>query len=123
MKRTFRICRYRESEMKFLGLIFVASMLSAQWLSYPTAGVPKLSNGQPNLTAPTPRTPDGRPDFSGLWDPDITNFTTSPVAGAAQLPPEFNNIGARLKDGLPYRPEARAIWNARQVDNRTESAD
>ena len=39
----------------------------AQWLSYPTAGVPKLANGQPNLSAPTPRAADGKPDLSGLW--------------------------------------------------------
>jgi hypothetical protein len=27
----------------------------AQWLSYPTPGVPRLSNGKPNLAAPAPR--------------------------------------------------------------------
>src|SRR5262245_28360593 len=109
--------------MRLLGIVFVISALPAQWLNYPTAGVPKLPNGQPNLAAPAPRTPDGKPDLSGLWDPDIANFTTSPVAGAAQLPPEFTNIAARLKGGLPYRPEARAIYDARQVDNRKDSPD
>ena len=39
----------------------------AQWLKYPTAGVPRTRDGKPSLTAPTPRTRDGKPDFSGMW--------------------------------------------------------
>jgi len=34
---------------------------SSQWLNYPTAHVPRLRNGYPNLSAPTPRTKDGKP--------------------------------------------------------------
>jgi hypothetical protein len=33
--------------------------LQAQWLRYPTAGVPRLPNGQPDLSAPAPKTGDG----------------------------------------------------------------
>ena len=29
----------------------------AQWLNYPTPGIPRLPNGAPNLKAPAPRTP------------------------------------------------------------------
>ena len=39
----------------------------AQWLNYPTPGIPRLADGKPDLKAPAPRTPDGKPDFSGMW--------------------------------------------------------
>ena len=32
----------------------------AQWLDYPTPGIPRLPNGQPNLEAPAPKTEIGR---------------------------------------------------------------
>jgi len=44
-----------------------AGPASAQWLKVPTAGIPRDANGKPNLAAPAPQAPDGRPDLSGLW--------------------------------------------------------
>ncbi len=48
-------------------LLVFASAVSAQWLDYPTPGIPRLANGKPNLAAPVPRTADGKPDLSGVW--------------------------------------------------------
>ena len=39
----------------------------AQWISYPTPGIPRTADGKANLSAPAPRTGDGKPDLSGLW--------------------------------------------------------
>ena len=44
----------------------------AQWVNYPAAGIPRTSDGKPDLSGPTPRTRDGRPDFSGIWTTNAT---------------------------------------------------
>jgi hypothetical protein len=44
-----------------------ASTVLGQWLSYPTPGLPRTTDGKPNLSAPAPKTSDGKPDFSGVW--------------------------------------------------------
>jgi hypothetical protein len=51
----------------FAVLLLTFVPLSAQWLHYPTPGIPRTPDGKPNLTAPAPRTPDGKPDLSGIW--------------------------------------------------------
>jgi hypothetical protein len=47
--------------------LVAGSTAEAQWLTQPTAGIPRTTDGKPNLSAQAPRTPDGKPDLSGLW--------------------------------------------------------
>jgi len=74
--------------------------LQAQWLRYPTAGVPRLPNGQPNLSAPAPMTADGTSDLSGVWLATAETGTGVSFTGAPLLP-LFRDIGARLKGACP----------------------
>src|ERR1700680_1165442 len=47
----------------------LAGPLGAQWVNYPTPGLPRTHDGKPDLSAPAPKTPDGKPDLSGVWEP------------------------------------------------------
>ncbi len=51
----------------------------AQWMHYPTPGIPRTRDGKPNLAAPAPRA-NGKPDLSGLWQVEAT-----PIAEMTRL--------------------------------------
>jgi hypothetical protein len=95
-------------------LAIIPSALFAQWLDYPTAGVPRTPDGKPNLAAPTPKTADGKPDISGMWG----WVNIGPQCGAhcndTQISREFINIAASLKDPVPYQQ-----WAADLVKKRS----
>ena len=50
-------------------LVVLCTVTQAQWLDYKTSDVPRLPDGEPNLSAPVPHLPDGKPDLSGIWQP------------------------------------------------------
>jgi len=49
-------------------LLLLSITAHTQWQNYPRPGIPRLSDGKPDLKAPTPRMADGKPDLSGVWD-------------------------------------------------------
>jgi hypothetical protein len=80
-------------------LPLLSTLAAAQWLNYPTPGIPRLSDGKPNLAAPTPRASDGKPDLSGIW--------AGPGAGSYD-----RNIARDLQPS-DIQPWAEAIYRQR----------
>jgi hypothetical protein len=56
----------------FVLFAFLSIGAHAQWLNFPPPGTPLTRDGQPNLAAPVPRAPDGKPDLTGVWMHEIT---------------------------------------------------
>ena len=82
---------------------------TAQWINYPTPGIPRLPDGKPNLAASAPRTPDGKPDLSGIWRAGRTG--------------EYGydyNVAQTLKPG-EVQPWAEALRLQRVQDFRKDS--
>ena len=101
-----------------MGLALMLGSLNAQWISYPTAGVPRTPDGKPNLGAACPRTAEGKPDLSGLWVTPSKRPGNPDFPGCEPVSDEFINIAAGLKGGLPYQPWAAALVNQRRTEQR-----
>jgi hypothetical protein len=70
----------------FIVLLWAAASLPAQWLHYPTPGIPRTPDGKPNLSAPAPRTADGKPDLSGIWVIKDGKYFQDLGAGGVEIP-------------------------------------
>jgi hypothetical protein len=78
----------------------LSGSVGAQWLTYPTPGIPRLPNGAPNFSAPVPMTVEGRPDISGLWKASA-NYVSDLV------------VRAKV-EGVVLQPWADALYRLRR---------
>jgi hypothetical protein len=88
---------HRRTASMVAAILAIASVpTAAQWLDFPTPGIPRLPDGKPNLTAPAPRTADGKPDLSGIWEADKYYLDASSLG----LEP----------DDVVLTPEGELLW-------------
>jgi hypothetical protein len=99
-----------------LAIVAVASVMVSgtartQWLEYPSAGIPRLADGKPNLSAPAPRAADGKPDLSGIWE--VVGDRVMETDGRVRSKYVYN-IAADLPGGAPFLPWAKTLHDQRQ---------
>jgi len=99
----------RENRSRFLrrgaaaalaSLLLFGAPADAQWRNLPMDGVPLGPDGKPNMSAPAPRTSDGKTDLSGIYMPNMRYF---------------RNLAADLGlENVPMTDEARKIHKSRE---------
>src|SRR5438552_2855500 len=82
----------RRTLLGVAALFWMAAPAEAQWFTYPRKETPRIADGKPNLLAPVPKTPDGKPDLAGVW-----------------LGDQWNPVGRRPAPQGATRPEAPAM--------------
>jgi hypothetical protein len=110
----------------------------AQWLNYPDPAIPRLKDGKPNLSAPAPRSANGKPDLTGVWAHEITPIAEFKRMFGASYEAESQAalIGMELEsvhkyalnilvdfkpEESPLGPEGQAIMKRRAAERRVDN--
>src|SRR5215831_15444870 len=94
--------------------IILAVSAAAQWISYPTPGIPRTPDGKPNHSAPTPKAADGHPDLTGLWHRTRGRQRTG--AGGLAMGPNLEDFMRPGEKIPPMLPAAEKLHRERMAN-------
>lgn len=110
-------------------IVLVSVSARAQWPLYVPPDVPRAADGKPALDASSPRLPNGRPDFTGVWESRIPPSGRLGGPALPSLTPDapplatFVDIGRSMKEGLPLTPWAAELKKQRMSRNSMDNPD
>src|SRR5256884_7450222 len=91
--------------MRVVRIVFILLAMNvgafAQWVNVPLPNTPRLPNGKPNLTAPVPKTRDGKPDLTGVWRVTDAKYLQNIAVEGVQV---------------PFQPWAAEVFKERQAN-------
>ncbi|HEV2200831.1 MAG TPA: hypothetical protein VGR73_13505 [Bryobacteraceae bacterium] len=109
----------------FVLFTFLSTGAHAQWLNYPTPGVPRTRDGKPNLAAPAPRAGNGKPDLSGAWYVQPTSLAEWKVVLGDRFDAQFKarSVGMELDHISKYSVNILADFKTEEAPMRPEAAE
>jgi len=82
-------------------LVATVPALSAQWLNIQDKAIPRNKDGSANMTAAAPHRANGKPDLTGIWNPD---------------PPKVRDVTSGLKaEDVQMLPWAQKLFDVRKT--------
>ena len=103
-----------------LAFVAAAQAVQAQWPAKAPANAPLNATGKVDMTAPAPKTPDGKPDLSGTWE---NGMPGGPGGFGAPPGRGFLDLRPAVPGGIPMRPAAAALRAQRMGTNSKDHPD